>query len=431
MNRYPVAQLGRTPNALLVALRDPFLDSDRIMPPMGIMALHAYLMSRNIPSKIENNFDLNAMEHYRSYSHICISCMTPQKSEAYAILQAVKRNLPKTAVVIGGPHASFYLEECKTQPFDYIVVGDGELALEEILSGRAGGQKVLEYNITEQQMNTFPPPFRGKEFLNQYAFHFQGIRASTILTAKGCPMSCTFCEDARTRVRMYSPDYVGVQIKEIKEAGYQGIMFFDDVMTLSKKRVRDLTQEIAKHEIFFRCFGHARTMTGEIADMLKKAGCIETGVGMETGSQRILDAVQKKTTVEQNRQYVLTCNARGIRVKAFFILGLPGENAESIAETERFLHFLMEQKITAYNGKIIHNDFDMTIFFPYSGTEIRRRMDAGDTDIDLMLTQNPDLKKGFYKGAQGSSEIVVQTRGMSADALTETQKRLLSTYKAR
>ncbi|HIJ84300.1 MAG: B12-binding protein [Magnetococcales bacterium] len=421
----------RIPNALLVSLRDPFLDSDRIMPPMGIMALHSYLMSRNIQSRIENDFDLEHLEKYKDYSHLCISCMTPQKSQAYAILKAVKGVAPETVVVIGGPHASFYLAECKAQPFDHIVVGDGELALGEILSGGSDCERVLDRPMTETQMNALPPPFRDSAFINQYQFYFQGVRASTILTAKGCPMSCAFCEDARTRVRMYSPEYVGVQIRQVKEAGYQGVMFFDDVMTLSKKRVRDLTQEIAKHDILFRCFGHARTMSGDIADMLRGAGCIETGVGMETGSQRILDAVQKKTTVEQNRRYVLTCNSRGIRVKAFFILGLPGETEETIAETERFLQFLMDQKIVGYDGKIIRNDFDMTIFFPYLGTDIRRRMDAGDGGVDLMFTENPDLKKGFYKGVQGSSEIVVRTRGMSAEALSETQKRLVATYKAK
>ncbi|MBF0421379.1 MAG: B12-binding domain-containing radical SAM protein [Magnetococcales bacterium] len=406
------------------------MDSDRVMPPMGIMALHAYLKGSGIESSIEIDFDFEHVEKYIDYSHLCISCMTPQKDQAYHILHLSRQFLPEICVVIGGPHASHYLEECRSQPFDHIVVGDGELALEEILTGRAGTQRVLERPVTEKQMNTFPIPYREKSFLNHYEFYFQGVRASTLLTSKGCPMSCTFCEDARTKVRMYTPEYVGRQIEDIKNAGYQGVMFFDDVMTLSKKRVYDLTQEIVKHDILYRCFGHARTMTNEIADMLQQSGCIETGVGMETGSQRILDTVMKKTTVAQNRQYVLTCNARGIRVKAFFILGLPGETRETIAETEQFLQFLMAQKLIGHHGKVIHNDFDMTIFFPYSGTEIRRRMDAGAMDVDLMFTTNPDLKYGFYKGARGSSEIVVRTSGLSAEDLRETQQRLLQTYKA-
>ncbi|MBF0414998.1 MAG: B12-binding domain-containing radical SAM protein [Magnetococcales bacterium] len=423
--------LRQTPKALLVSLRDPFLDSDRVMPPMGVMALHSYLLNLGIESRLENNFDINNVEQYCDFNYICISCMTPQKFQAYEILYAVKRTCPDIRVVIGGPHASYYLEECITQPFDFIVKGDGELALEEILTGRTELKRVMERPVSEQQMNTFPLPYREKDFLNQYEFVFQGVRASTLLTSKGCPMSCTFCEDARTKVRMYTPEYVGRQIEEIKAAGYQGVMFFDDVMTLSKKRVRDLTREIIKHDILFRCFGHARTMTDDIADMLRDAGCIETGVGMETGSQRILDAVLKKTTIDQNKDYVLMCNARGIRVKAFFILGLPGENEETIAETEKFLQFLMEQTVVSHDGKVIQNDFDMTVFFPYSGTEIRRKMDAGEGDIDLMFVDNPDLRYGFYKGVQGSSDVVVRTNRMSAELLRENQARLLNTYKAK
>ncbi|MEO5332530.1 MAG: B12-binding domain-containing radical SAM protein [Magnetococcus sp. YQC-5] len=416
---------------LLVSLRDPFMDSDRVMPPLGVMALNAFLLDRGFDSRIEIDFKFDQLESYAAFTHIGISCMTPQKEQAYRILRMIKADMPEIQVILGGPHAKYYLSECQKYPFDKLVIGDGELALEEILTGRvADEEKILTRPISQELMNQFPVPYREPEFLNNYSYTFQGIRASTILTAKGCPMSCTFCEDARSKVKLYHPEYVSRQITDIKQAGFAGVMFFDDVFTLSKKRVADLVQVIAPHDIKYRCFGHARTMNHEIAHLLSQTGCIETGVGVESGSQKILDTVRKKTTVEQNRAYVQLCNSFGIRVKTFMMLGLPGEDHSTIQETERFLEFLMGQTFIGHDGKLTHNDFDMTIYFPYVGTEIRRQIDDHtDGSIDLFFSQNPDDMSGFYKGVDGQSEVVVRTTALLPEELVLSQQRLLREYK--
>ncbi|MBF0179600.1 MAG: B12-binding domain-containing radical SAM protein [Magnetococcales bacterium] len=418
-------------DVLLVSLRDPFMDSDRVMPPLGVMALHAHLLDLGFTSRLEIDFRFDRLAAYAHHTHIGISCMTPQKEQAYGILHAIKAAYPEIRVILGGPHARYYLEECQRHPFDHIVVGDGELALEEILTGRIPPEeRIVSRPVSVERMNRFPLPYREPGFLGNYDFVFQGIHASTLLTAKGCPMSCTFCEDARTKVKMYHPDYVGRQIEQIKQAGFAGVMFFDDVFTLSPKRVRELTAEIANHRIRYRCFGHARTMTPEIAGLLSGTGCIETGVGVESGSQKILDAVDKKTTVARNRDYVRLCNAFGIRVKTFLMLGLPGEDEATLAQTERFLEFLMGERFTGYDGQPRYNDFDLTIYFPYVGTGIRRRIDAGlGQEIDLWFTSDPDGMSGFYKGVHGRSEVAVRTSALSAEALIAAQQRLTRTYK--
>ncbi len=417
---------------LLVSLRDPFMDSDRVMPPLGVMSLHSFLLALNFDSHLEIDFKFDQPDLYTTYTHIGISCMTPQKEQAYQILKLIKSLSPEIKVILGGPHAKYYLHECQQHPFDHIVIGDGELALQAILTGTLPNkERIISRPVSQPQMNQFPLPYREKEFLKTYQYIFQGVPASTILTAKGCPMSCTFCEDARSKVKMYEPEYVGMQIHQIKQAQFEGIMFFDDVFSLSKKRVQDLTTEIAKHNIKYRCFGHARTMTEEIVRMLSQTGCIETGIGVESGSQKILDTVRKKTTVEQNLAYVKLCNAYGIKVKAFLVLGLPGEDHLTIQKTERFLEFLMGTPFTGYNGQPTYNDFDMTIYFPYIGTEIRRQIDdKQNTDpLDLYFNSNPDEMSGFYKGVQGSSNVVIHTSTLSSQDLITAQKRLLNQYK--
>ncbi len=414
---------------LLIALRDPFLDSDRVMPPIGVMSLQSFMLSQGVDSVIENDFDLNALEKYQDFTHFGISCMTPQRAQAYEILHAVRARFPGRTVILGGPHVKYYLEDCKKENFDYLVVDDGEWALKAIMEGTAPAERVLRMPVSEAQMNEFPIPYRDPAFLSQYNYTFLGIKATTVLTAKGCPMSCTFCEDARTTVRSYSPAIVEEQILQIKGMGYEGIMFFDDIFTISIKRVRELTNIIGKHHIHFRCFGHAKRMTDEMCQLLAEAGCVETGFGAESGSQKILDITRKRTTVESNMEYVERCNRHGIKVKAFLMLGLPGENHQTITETREFLRFLMSKRFKSRLGREISNDFDMTIFFPYQGTAIRSGLDRGTNEFDLFFVGDAADYAGFYKGKGGSSDTILRTSALSQQELIKAQNELMDEFK--
>ena len=414
---------------LLISLRDPFLDSDRVMPPMGIMSLHAFMLESGFDSTIENNFDLDNLEKYRDFTHFGISCMTPQREQADTILHAVKKHYPHSVVILGGPHPNYYLEDCRQSGFDFIVLNDGELALQQIMAGLPDLPPILNIPVSEQQMNQFPIPYRDPAFLTQYNFYFQGIKSTTILTAKGCPMACTFCEDARTKVRYFSPEHIDRQIVQIKEAGYEGVMFFDDIFALTVKRIQALSKSIEKHNIYYRCFGHANRMTEEMCQLLADSGCIETGFGAESGSQKILDITKKRTTVKMNQDYVNLCNRHGIKVKAFLMLGLPGENQQTVAETRGFLDFLTSKRFTSRLGKEITNDFDMTLFFPYKGTAIRSALDQGSGEFDLYFTKSADDAMGVYKGKDGMSDPVLRTTSLSQHELVTIQQELQNEFK--
>lgn len=413
---------------LLISLHDSFLDSDRVMPPIGIMSLHAYMLSLGIDSTIENDFDIDNIKKYYEYTHFAISCMTPQKVEAYKILHAIKSKFKDKIVIIGGPHAKYYIDDCIKEPFDYIIVGDGEFALKAVMEDKAT-ERILNIPISEEEMNRLPVPYREPEFLKQYNFDIQGVSASTILTAKGCPMKCAFCEDAGSKVRLYKPSNIDIQIKDVLGAGFKGVMFFDDIFAISKKRVRDIFPVITKHNIFYRCFGHARSMDEEMAKILSDSGCIEIGFGAESGAQKILNVIDKKTKVEDNIRFIEICNKYKIKVKAFVILGLPGENMSTIKQTRRFLDILMSNRFTNRFGKEITNDFDITIYFPYKGTKIRDYMDKKDNYYDIFFTKDPDEMLGFYKGKGGSAETTVRTSGISAEDISSIQKVLLEEYK--
>lgn len=418
------------PKLLLVSLRDAYMDSDRVMPPLGVMALQSYMLGCGIDSTIENNFDLKNVNKYREFTHIGISCMTPQKKQACEILHTVKKHCPEKIVFIGGPHANFYLQECLIEPFDHIVIGDGELALEQIIRGKTS-ERIVKIPVSEEEMNRFPLPYREPSFLNQYEFPIHGFKATTILTAKGCPMNCAFCEHAGTKTKLYNSENVGRQIDQAKAAGFDAIMFFDDIFCLSKKRVKELSQEIVKRDMPYRCFAHARTMTAEIADILTNTGCVEIGFGTESGSQKILNNINKKTTVRQNMDLVEICNERNIKVKAFLMLGLPGETRETVAETADFLDFLMSKSFVNHVGQISSNDFDLGIYFPYKGTAIRDAIDNCHNTYDLFLDHNPDQYQGVYKGKHGAAEAIVRTSSLSSEEIASLKDSLYHKFKSK
>ncbi|MFA5272176.1 MAG: radical SAM protein, partial [Candidatus Omnitrophota bacterium] len=203
----------------------------------------------------------------------------------------------------------------------------------------------------------------------------------------------------------------------------------NDIFTLTFKRVEELTNEIVKYGVYYRCFGHSRKMTEQMASILSNSGCIETGFGAESGSQKILDTVGKRTTVEDNKRYIVICNKLGIRVKAFLMIGLPGENMETVKKTEGFIEFLLSKSFRNRFGKMITNDFDLGIYFPYKGTHIRDSIDMNKKEYDLFFMNNPDAHQGFYKGRKGKAEGTVATSKISCHEIADIQKGLLSKYK--
>jgi radical SAM superfamily enzyme YgiQ (UPF0313 family) len=395
---------------LFIAPRSAFLDSDRVFPPLGILYLKGVLNEAGVYSEIEDGFDFRNIEKYRDFSHICISCVTPQKSEAETILKEVKELFPSKKVIIGGPHAVFYTDDCATLDYDHIVVGDGEKSILSILSEKT--ERIINKNLSAPEMNLMPLPFRSDDFLSKYQYSLNGLKTTTMITSRGCPFNCGFCEHAKTKVRYYNPARIEKELAQITELGYEAVMFFDDLFAVNQKRVDSLCEVIKPLGIKFRCFGHVKCMTPKIAESLAKAGCVETGVGMESGSQKILDLVKFPTPIiEESYKYIKICHSFGIRVKAFFMLGLPGETKETIKETEIFIA----------NSGI--DDFDLAIYYPYKGTRIRDRID----EYDLFFNEGDAV--GYYKGKLGNAEAVVRTSALSAEEIKDEKEKIFKRYK--
>lgn len=404
-------------NILLLSCRSPYLDSDKVYPPLGNLYLHTAINNARpqVNVTVTDNYSLENTEWLKDIDGIGVSIMTPQRAEANRILEFVKRERPDITLFAGGPHCHYYAQDIKDDPWDYICQRDGERAIIDIIDQK--GPKIKNDFMLPpvyKQHAVKPNRLDNAEFLKSYNYQLQGRDSTTMLTAQGCPEQCTFCEDAMSAVRWTPFDLVKEELDDIQTLGYKGVYIFDDIFAIAYKQIQPIAEELSKRGLTYRCNGQARRFNEEFAQMLSSTGCVEIAFGAESGSQKILDNIRKRTTVEANYQFVELCNKYQIHCKAFLMLGLPGEDHETINQTETFIR----------NSGI--TDFQLAIYYPYKGTQIRDAIDKGDRSTDLFFNGEG---LGAYGQKGGASEAVVSTTSLSAKDLLRERDRLINKYK--
>lgn len=410
-------------NILMLSCRSPFLDDSKIYVPLASLYLKAFLdkHAKITVSLGDDAYDVNHLEQLADYDAVGISVMTPQRNEADKLARAIKSTYPEKIVIVGGPHVKHYQKDVETnQDYDFVVPLDGERPLANIVNGNARSRTLVDIMSKEDIANA-PRPDRtspeARGLISRYNYRLGNRNATTMMTSRGCPMQCTFCEEAKTTAKWSGLDNLKAEMDDIKELGFGGVYLFDDLFAISMPNVRPIAEELKRRDLIYRCNGQANFFTKwgeEFAKLLADTGCYEIAFGHESGSQKILDNVRKKTSVQQNYQSIEFAKKHGIKVKSFVMLGLPGEDEETIRETERFL---------ATAGM---DDFQLAIYYPYKGTQIRDSIDRGDNQVDIHF-EGEGL--GAYGQKGGSTESVVRTTRYSSQDLMQIRDELVRKYK--
>lgn len=383
----------------------PFLINQKAFPPLGILYLASYMLKFGYEVKIidlankenELNKELNSAPSAELYG---ITATTPQYPWAKKISRILKKISPATKICIGGPHASSCRQRCLDEGFDFVVAGEGEQALLNIvqkLSSNSPINRLLKYPYISN-LDSLPFPARDLVNISDYAYPLDGGAATTIITSRGCPFSCASCsKDVWDRnTRYLSVDYVYAEVKEIKSRfGFKYLLFLDDIFTLDKKRLLEICFKLKDLDVKWRCYGRA-DISREILVVMKQAGCIEIGFGLESGSQKILNTIEKKLSVEEATRFVQDCKAVGIAVNVFIMIGLPGETYETVEETKRWMTANRPDK------------FGFNILTPYRGTPIFNNRDKFDIKIYTM----PD-EDSWVKGRSDEYKSFVSTAALS------------------
>ncbi len=322
-------------------------------------------------------------------AYVGITLFTVGVWSAAAISRKIKKELPDTIVIVGGPHVSSMGKETigRFEEFDYAVNGEGEKPLVELLAALDAGTNLMQVpsiifkkhsflhvtpgNTSSRALDELPMP--AWDLLPNFPWAYKPAiydyprgPVATIAASRGCPFHCKFCDTSTfgDRVRHYSPVKVFDMMQHLHDVyGVRHIMFVDDLFLASKVRVTELCNMIldSSLKMTWSCTARVDTVKPDVLALMKKAGCWEISFGLETGSNLLLKKMDKAAEVEKSEQAVNWTAEAGIRTKGLFMLGFPGEDKETIAQTKDFIRripmtIMNLSKFTPYPGSPIYRD---------------------------------------------------------------------------
>jgi len=333
-------------------------------PPLGLLYLSAFLKERGLSVEVfDSTFgdrdgltDRLASEPGKTLG-IYTNLMT--RRSVLEIIGVAKRH--GWTVILGGPESANYPTEYLGRGADVIVVGEGEEALLEILPvlGRAGPNRLHAIRgiafrdeagaivrTAERSrildLDSLPFPDRGAidhhRYLEAWKTH-HGASSVNLITARGCPYRCNWCSHAVYGFshRRRSPANVADELQQIVERyDPDQVWYADDVFTISHPWLESYVEELERrrlHRPFETITRADRLATEKSVELLQRLGCYRIWIGSESGSQRILDAMERGVTVEQVRRSAKLARAHGIQVGMFLMWGYEGEEVEDIAAT--------------------------------------------------------------------------------------------------
>src|SRR5262249_45371808 len=190
-------------------------------------------------------------------------------------------------------------------------------------------------------------------------FNYRRTPVASLVTSRGCPFSCTFCDRSTSgrRGRFHGVGYVMALCRQLADLGVQHVLFYDDLFTVNRQRVVELCERFLAEGFGFSwsCNSHPNLLDLDTLRLMRRAGCWQIAYGIESGSQRVLDVVKREVKLPRMLETLRMTRAAGIRVTGLLMMGHPTEDADSLRETVEFLRHapldLMQiTKFTPYPG---------------------------------------------------------------------------------
>lgn len=269
---------------------------------------------------------------------------------------------PHVTYIAEGPHAQFKQKKY-FEGFDFLMCGECEESFVWFCNAFDKGEDLTRipgvawFNAFGMQHVTSPPlpdvtkmPCPAYDLWGNYAkggLQVASIRGISIdasertigslWTARGCPYGCSFCADARTKLREETFKQIEAEVKALAEIGVTALRVWDDVLTIKAKRCRELAALFHDYGMLWRGWSRVNLFDPELFRDMARLGCTELGFGVEHGSARMLKAMNKGTTPEANTRGIHACQDAGISARAYLLIGFPGETWESIYEMQSWL----------------------------------------------------------------------------------------------
>ena len=406
-----------------VALFDTMLED----PELGFRAALARHRPR-VVAIYEDNFNF-----------LSKMCLTRMREVAFGMLEEARSY--RALVVANGSDASDHVEEYLRSGFDYVLLREGERTLLELVQGLAAGgsdrfrasllltkeQATKGLAFWDQQtsrivytpmrpplrdLDNMPFPARDLIDLDHYRDLWRsahGYFSMNAVASRGCPFRCNWCAKPiyGDLFHVRSADGVAEEMRELKESfGVEHIWFADDIFGLKPRWPGELADAVEHRRatLPFKVQSRVNLMTAKAASALGRAGCTEVWIGVESGSQRILDAMDKGTRVDEVPVARENLRRHGIRACFFLQFGYPGETWDDIQETIRLVRRTRPDDI----GVSVSYPLPGTKFYDRVQQELGAKRNWVDSD-DLAMMFKGTYTEQFYRVLRDALHAEIDT----------------------
>lgn len=370
--------------------------------PLGLLYISGYLNENHIENHLFDATFSNPQEQLefianKKPSTVAIYTNLMTKINVIKLVKKLNSDalygFPK--IILGGPDVSYNIENYLNTGAHFIIIGEGEETTKELYQAITQNTAVSEVTgiayledgiliktpprVKMKDLSNLPLPNREGIAIDKYLKVWKenhGKSSMTVSTQRGCPYTCKWCSTA-----VYGQSYrrrpAKLVVEELamlqKEYQPDSIWFVDDVFTVSHKWIKDFHKETINQgvKVPFECITRAERLNDEILLLLKEAGCYRIWIGAESGSQKIIDAMDRRVDVNVVKDAIIKTNSMGIETGTFIMLGYPGEDEKDIKETITYLK------------KANPTHFTITIAYPIKGTSLY-------TEIEKDITVQPN-----------------------------------------
>jgi radical SAM superfamily enzyme YgiQ (UPF0313 family) len=320
-----------------------------------------------------------------------LGCMTPVADVAYRAAKSLRPLVGR--VLLGGPHATAIQEKVLTEcsAVDHAVVGEGEEVIGPYLDWIAAGETdppppgVLSRNrpfrAHKVRGNIVNIEWPARDLLPQRNYRYlMATRPgfATMVTSRGCPFRCSFCDKSvsgsRWRARP-AQDVVDEMAHLVRHHGVGFINFYDDNFTLSRRRVAEICEALLLRgvDVDWKCEGRVDGVDLPLLRLMRRAGCRTIAYGVESGHAETLKSLRKDVNLDQVVEAFAATRAAGIRSLAYIILGAPGEKTADVEQTLQFVReiqadYVQFSSLTAFPGTDLHAAHADQILMSPAGT---------------------------------------------------------------
>lgn len=397
------------------------------LPPTDLMYLASIAESCGFEAIIRDysqggDFEADLKEFQPNY--LVANIATPTFKSDMMAVQLAKEILPNICTIVkGAPFLTYNTNTIYENPFiDYVIMGEAELTLKDILDGvpncdilgicyRENFQPVKnDKRPFIDNLDILPFPARHLVDNSIYKRPDNGKVQAVIKVARGCPFHCFFClatPVSGAKVRTRSPENIVAELKEcIEKYNIKNFLFWSDIFNFNREWTLELCQKIIESglKITWSSNTRADTMDDEMAKMMYKSGCRLVSIGVESGSQKMLDNIGKKITLDDIRNTVKILKKNKIKIYNYFVIGLPWETEETVEETIKFAIELDSNFISFYTATPLPG----TKYFAYAM-------------LNKLVEGNLDFRSAYY-------EPVVRSEHLSKERIFELHKQAIKRF---